>query len=163
MIHDSPDAGHPDKERTLATVRVNYYWPTMRVDVETHVDQCAKCAQHKGTVLKPAPILEYSPPTRPWDVVGIDLLQLPPSRQSSKYLLLCVNHFSRYVVLAALTDKTAGAVALTIVSKLFHVYSTPRVLLSDNGTEFRNALLKEICSQYNIKQAFYNYNLSSLQ
>ena len=154
MIHDSPDAGHPGKERTLATARVNYYWPTMRVDVETHVDQCAKSAQHKGTVPKPAPILEYPLPTRPWDVVGIDLLQLPPSRQGSKYLLVSLDHFSRYVVLALLKDKIAGAVAHAIVRKLFHVHSIPRVLLSDNGTEFHNGLLKEICSQYNIKQTF---------
>ena len=33
-------------------------------------------------------------------------------------------------------------------------YSTPRVLLSDIGTEFRNSVLEEICKQFNIKQTF---------
>ena len=154
MVHDTAVAGHPGKERTLAAARVKYYWPTMRLDIDAYVDQCAKCAQHKGTVPKPAPILEYPPPTRQWDVVGIDLLQLPTSRQGSKYLLVCVDHFSRYVVLAPLKDKTASAIAHALICKLFNVYQTPRVLLSDNGAEFRNALLHEICSQYNIAQTF---------
>ena len=153
-LHDTPIAGHPGKERTLAAARVTYYWPTMRVDIDKHVDQCLKCAQNKGNLPKPAPILEYPPPTRPWDVVGMDLLQLPQSRQESKYLLVCVDHFSRYVVLAPLKDKTAGAIAHALITKLFHVYSTPRVLLSDNAAEFRSTLLNKICSQYNIKQTF---------
>ncbi len=33
-------------------------------------------------------------------LVGIDLLQLPRSTQGSAYILVCVDHFSRFVVLA---------------------------------------------------------------
>ncbi len=126
----------------------------MKVDINDHVAKCVQCAQHKGTVPKPAPILQYPPPAGPWDVVAIDLLQLPASNQGSRYLLVCVDHFSRFVILAPLPNKTAEAVAHALVSKLFCPYSTPRVLLSDNGAEFRNALLEEICRQFNIKQTF---------
>ncbi len=45
-------------------------------------------------------------------------------------------------------------VAHAIVSHLICPYTTPRVLLSDNGTEFKNQILADICSQYNIKQTF---------
>ncbi len=107
LVHDSVIAGHPGRECTLNAARENYYWPTMRTDVEAHVSKCTECAQHKGTVPRPAPILEYPPPNRPWDVVSIDLLQLPASYQGSKYLLVCVDHLSRYVVLAPLKNKTA--------------------------------------------------------
>ncbi len=64
---------------------------------------------------------------------------------------MCVDHFPRYAVLAPLKDKTAGAVVHALITNQFGPYSTPRVLLSDNGTEFRNALLEEICKQFNIK------------
>ncbi len=67
---------------------------------------------------------------------------------------MCVEHLSSYVILAPHKDKTAGAVAHAPIANLFCRYSTPRVLLSDNGTEFRNALLEEICRQFNIKQTF---------
>ncbi len=33
-------------------------------------------------------------------------------------------------------------------------FSTPSVILSDNGAELRNAVVSEICSQFGIKQTF---------
>ncbi len=61
--------------------------------IDKHVAKCVKCAQHKGISSRPAHILEYPPPNRPWDVVSIDLLQLPTSAQGSKYLLVMVDMF----------------------------------------------------------------------
>ncbi len=84
----------------------------------------------------------------------MDLLLLPKSRHGSQYLLVCIDHFSRFVVIAPVKNKTAASVAHALVTHLFCRYSTPRVLLSDNGAEFCNAMLAEICSQYNIKQTF---------
>ncbi len=83
LVHDTVIAGHPGRERTLTAPRAVYFWPTMRVDIDTYVAKCVKCAQHKGTVPRPEPILEYPPPDRPWDVVSIDLLQIPASHQGS--------------------------------------------------------------------------------
>ncbi len=40
------------------------------------------------------------------------------------------------------------------MSHLICPYTTPRVLLSDNGMEIKNQILADICSQYNIKQTF---------
>ncbi len=154
MVHDAVIAGHPGKERTLTAARARYFWPTMRLDIDEHVAKCVKCAQYKGTSSGPAPILEYPPPTRPWDVVSIDLLQLPQSTQGSKYVLVMVDMFSRYVVLAPIKDKTAQNVAHALVTRLICEYSAPRVLLSDNGAEFRNRLLHEICNQFGINHTF---------
>ncbi len=84
--------------------------------------------------------------------VSIDLLHLPRSRQGSQYLLVCVDNFSRFVVLAPVKNITAASIAL--VYQLFCPYTTPRILLSDYGAELRNSVLAEICNQYNITQSF---------
>ncbi len=99
-------------------------------------------------------MLTYPLPEAPWDMVSIDLLQLPKSQYGSRYLLVCVDHLTRFVVLAPLTDKTAAGVAHALVTHLFCPFTTPRVILSDNGAEFRNAVLAEICSQFQVKQTF---------
>ncbi len=44
--------------------------------------------------------------------------------------------------------------AHAIVSYLFHPYMTPCVLLSDNGTELKNHVLRGICAQFHIQQTF---------
>ena len=154
LVHDAPMAGHPGIERTLIAARDKYYWPTLKLDVEKYVRQCTPCAQCKGVVPGPAPIFEYPPPEKPWDVVSIDLLQLEPNRLGNRYLMVAVDHFSRFVVAAPLPNKTAGAVAHAIVTHVCCQYTTPRVLLSDNGAEFRNSVLERICGEYGIKQTF---------
>ncbi len=116
--------------------------------------QCVTCAQHKGVAKGPASILLYPLPEAPWDVVSIDLLQLPQSHYVSRYLLVCVDHLTRFVVLAPVKDKTATVVAHALVAHLFCPFSTPRVILSDNGAEFWNAVVSEIFSQFGIKQTF---------
>ncbi len=58
------------------------------------------------------------------------------------------------MILAPFRNNSAVTVAHGIVSHLICPYTTPRVLLSDNGTEFKNQILTDICSQYNIKQTF---------
>ncbi len=65
MVHDAVIPGHPGKERTLTAARAQYFWPTMRLDIDEHVAKYVKCAQYKGTSSGPAPTLEYSPPNRP--------------------------------------------------------------------------------------------------
>ena len=93
---------------------------------------CVKCTQHKGNVPKPAPILDYPPPEQPWKVVAIDLLQLP-QLSGLQVPLVCVDHISRYVVLVPVKEKIASAIAHSLIANLICLYSTPRVLLSDNG------------------------------
>ncbi len=65
-----------------------------------------------------------------------------------------VDMFSRYVILAPIKEKTARAVAHAVVTKLICERTAPRVLLSDNGAEFRNKVLAEICTQFGITQTF---------
>ncbi len=112
LLHDTPSADHPGRDRTLAAARSKYYWPSLRIDVEKDISQCLSCAQTKGTT-STAPILEYHLPAGPFDVVGIDLLQLPRSTQGSVYILVCVDHFSRFVVLAPLRNTSGTAPSYT--------------------------------------------------
>ena len=116
---------------------------------------CSAPSLIKESVSKPVLILEYPPTEQPWGVVVIDLLQLSvKSRQDSKYVLLMVDHFSKYVIPAPIQDKSAKAVAHAVVTHLICPYSIPRVLLSDNEAEFRNSVLEVICKQFNMKQTF---------
>ena len=153
LLHDLPQAGHPGRDKTLQMARRKYYWPRMRADIISHISHCLSCTQTKGNT-HIAPILGYPTPDGPFETVAIDLLQLPRSSQGSSYVLVCVDHFSRFVILAPLSTKSAPMVAHALVTHLLCPYTTPSVLLSDNGLEFKNDVLKNICQQYNIKQTF---------
>ncbi len=76
LLHDVPSSGYPGRDSALAAAWSKYYWPTMRINIEKQVSCCPSCAQTKGSTTT-APILEYPHPAEPFDVVGLDLLQLP--------------------------------------------------------------------------------------
>ncbi len=53
-----------------------------------YVANSVTCAQNKGTVNGPAPILEYPLHEAPFDIISTDLLQLPESQ--SRGISWCV-------------------------------------------------------------------------
>ncbi len=77
---------------------------------------------------------------------------MPTSLTGAEYLFVAVDHFSRYLVLAPLFDKTARSVARAFTQHVICPFTTPRVLLSDNGTELKNEVIAEICQQFGISQ-----------
>ena len=48
-------------------------------------------------------------------------------------------------------NKTAEQVASTLVKEVICNFTTPRTLISDNGTEFDNQISKELCKIFKIK------------
>ncbi len=109
-----------------------YYWLTKRLSNKKHIAHCLSCAETKGTTQR-SPILDCPLPAAPFDVVGINVLQVPRSVPGSIYVLICVDHFSRFTVLVPLPNKSATTVAHAIVSLLICSYTTPRVHLSNHG------------------------------
>ena len=51
--------------------------------MEDYIARRVSCVKHKRVPTGPAPMLEYPPPEQPWNVVAIDLLQLPKSHHDS--------------------------------------------------------------------------------
>ncbi len=151
-LHPAPHAGHPGKDIRLHQARLEYYWPTMRKDIHSYIDKCHTCAVNKGSLEKPVKILSYPTPLEPWDTLATDLLKLPTSSEGHQYLLVTIDHFSRYSILVPLKDKTATTVATALIDNVFCPFNTPKTLLSDNGPEFNNSILSEICKQFDIKK-----------
>ncbi len=50
LAHDAIVAGHPGQEGTLTALRTHYFWPTMKIYAQKHVERCAKCSQYKGVL-----------------------------------------------------------------------------------------------------------------
>ncbi len=151
-LHSAPQAGYPLKGRCLHQARLEYYWPTMRRDTPPYIDKCHTCAVSNGSVGKPVKILSYHTPLEPCDTLAIDPLKLPTSSEGHQYLLVAIDHFSRYSILVPLQDKTAAPGETALIDNSFCMFNTPKTLLSDNGTEFNNAILSEICKQFDIRK-----------
>ncbi len=114
-IHSAPHAGHPGRNRTFLQARLLYYWPKMRLDIIKYVDKCQSCAENHGSVSTPVPIQSYPIPNEPWDIVAVDLLKLPLPLEGLKYLLVAIDHYTRFCILVPLKDKQASSVARALI------------------------------------------------
>ena len=98
-MHNVPYAGHPGYQKTLTTVRKEYFWPGMKKDVVEYIAKCMECKRvkvkhkHPAGFLQPLPIPEWK-----WEVVTIDFITKFP--QSS------CRHDSIMVVVDKLTKAT---------------------------------------------------------
>jgi hypothetical protein len=52
--HDEPKAGHLGMHKTQARIQMNYYWPTLKKDVQEYVQSCHSCLVNKKS-RQPAP------------------------------------------------------------------------------------------------------------
>jgi len=85
---------------------------------------------------------------------GIDMAgPFPPSSKGYTWILTAIDVFTKYIVLIPCRDKTAVTVARGIFDHVFMKYGAGEVL-SDNGTEFKNQLLSELCRLLGVQRAY---------
>jgi len=86
----------------------------------------------------------------PWDQIAVDLMGgLPTSENGDEYIAVVTDHFSRYSLLFALPNKEANTIAL-MLWKTIGMMGPPRTIRSDNGSEFVNKVVDQLCNHLNI-------------
>ena len=80
---------------------------------------------------------------RPWGVVAVDTMKFPPSKSQKKYLLVFQDLFTWWIEVKPLRKAEGKAVATAIEELILFRWKIPMYLLSDNGREFDNKMVKE--------------------
>ena len=100
---------HPSTDRLFASLRLKYYWKTMFCDISEYIQNCQDCAQSNiNRKHKPSPLAPMPPPPGPLERWRIDLYGLlARTKDDFRYILVCIDHFSRFPELIPL--KSTGA------------------------------------------------------
>jgi hypothetical protein len=146
--HDSKIAGHAGVFKTGERIKEIYWWPNMDADVADHLRRCQVCQKttNKG-ILPLGPLSPLPEARKPNERVHIDLFgPLLAEDRSARYVCVMTDAFTKIVRLAEIPDKQALTVAECFINQWTYIYGVPSHLLSDQGTEFCNKLLKEVCT-----------------
>jgi transposase InsO family protein len=143
--HDHAWAGHLGFARTLQRAQRYCYWPTMRKDTMAYVSKCVACSRRQGQESERGLPLGHVQAAHPLEVVAMDVLgPLPETDHGNKYLLVISDYFTRFVVACALPNQQAATVVTAFLNQFVNVFGVPKKLLTDNGTNFRSTLMKEV-------------------
>jgi len=117
--------------------------------IDDVVKSCPQCAIHgRGRQI-------YAPPkgpqfALPFEYVHIDLMKVIKSKAGYKYVLVVIDYASRFVSLEPLYHKDMVELAQALL-EVFCVFGFPQRMKSDNGKEFINRLVAELCKLAKIK------------
>ena len=94
--HGGCFAGHFTEKRTFELLKQRYWWRIMRADVRKHCRSCITCASRDDPGRPLRPSLQPIPVGGPFNCVGVDVLQLPPTYNGNRYAIVFSYYLSRY-------------------------------------------------------------------
>jgi len=89
---------------------------------------------------------------RPWQMIAVDILEVPLSHNNNRYLLVVQDYFTKWADAIPLSDQTATQITAELV-KLCSVMGMPEILHSDQGQNFESTLLHNTLEVFGVTKS----------
>ncbi|XP_062594943.1 uncharacterized protein LOC134256302, partial [Saccostrea cucullata] len=151
LAHDQPIAGHLGTEKTKQRILASFYWPGLFQDVSDYCAECDTCQKVAKRIAERAPMVNTPIITDPFSKIAMDIVgPLNRTTQGNKYILTVIDEATRYPEAFALPSCEAERIADTLIT-LFSRVGIPKTILTDQGSNFTSALLKDLYEKIKIK------------
>ena len=152
-LHGHPSSGHFGLQRTLQRAKATCYWPFMYKDISDHCSTCVACESLRAPNPKHQAPLQNIVTDHPLQLVFADIAELPTSRRGYRYILVLVDHFSKYINIYPMKDQTAQTVTKFIFEDYIAEHGIPEAIHTDQGRQFEARLMQDLCERLNIRKS----------
>ena len=135
---------HVGAEKVVELARQRFYWPRMDVDIINFVRKKCRCiVTKKPNVEDRAPLIPIQA-TYPFEMIEIDYLHLDKCQGGFEYVMIVVDHFTRFAQFYATRNKSSQAAAAKLWNEFIPIFGLPKKIHHDKGGEWNSLLWKEL-------------------
>ena len=146
--------GHIGRKKLKNLIQNYVFHPRLWVVVRDVTRTCETCLENKKYTSPVSPGIINITVQRPFELVQVDLLELPVSKRQFKYVINAIDQHTKWFASQPLKDKSSLSVAKAFEKILASFPSLPECVMSDNGTEFTGSAFVNLLKHFNIKQKF---------
>ena len=153
LAHDY--SGHNGSRRTYNCLKRQYYWPGIRKHIFRHCKKCKECVlQNQGQPEKC--FGHFDSPDLPMEFICMDLVGPihPPSSRGNKYVLTVIDMLTGFTMAVPIRNKNVETICEAYQDNIYCVFGGSSKMLMDNGSEFKNKEMKEVCETLGVKHIF---------
>ena len=148
-------SGHNGSRRTYNCLKRQYYWPGIRKQIFRHCKKCKECIlQNQGQPEKC--FGHFDLPDLPMEFICMDLVGPihPPSSKGNKYVLTVIDMLTGFTIAVPIKNKNAETICEVYRDNVYCVFGGSSRMLTDNGSEFKNKEMQEVCDTLGLKHIF---------
>ena len=150
LIAAHENLGHMGINKTF--LRQRSFWPGMKKQIAHHIQTCGQCVQENlwAPPYVPGTLTVLSQPMYHlyMDLIG----QFPTTENGNNYCLTACCAFTDYLSCIPIPNKEAETAVQAYLKHIYSQFGGSRVLISENGSEFKNSLFKEVCAELQLTQ-----------
>ena len=124
----------------------------MYSDVVSHGTNCPQCAivNPSGRVNRPP--LHPIPIQRIFQIVGVDIMDLPKTNAGNKHAVVFQDFLSKHQLVFPVPEQKTNRVVKLLVEEVMPHFGVPEALLSDRGTNLLSHLMQDVCKLLGIQK-----------
>lgn len=153
IAHESQWSGHLGVLKTYQLILRHFFWPRLKSDVAQYCRTCHTCqlAGKPNQTIRPAPLHPIPAIGQPFERVIIDCVgPLPRTKNGNQYLLTIMCAATRFPEAVPLRTITATSI-LKALTKFFSTFGLPKIIQSDQGTNFQSRTFKQVLTSLDVK------------
>ena len=148
--HRGNMGGHFAANKLYRMLASHWWWEGMYSDVYKKVKSCPECAIVSGGGRKHKPPLHPIPVQRPFQIIGVDIMELPKTRRGNRYVVVFQDFFSKWPMVYPVPDQKAERLVKLLAEEVIPFCGVPEALLSDRGANLLSHLMTDVCEMLGI-------------